>query len=57
MSPATDRIEESGLATDVGREIGAMAAIIAAEVARRIIEIGEMIPATRLEDGQMILLT
>ena len=57
MSPATDRVGESGLATDVGLEIGAMIVITAGEVAREIIEAGEMIPATGLEDGQMILLT
>ena len=57
MSPATDRVEESGLATDVGLEIAEMIVITAGEVAREIIEAGEMIPATGLEDGQMILLT
>lgn len=54
MNPVTGRTEETGLATDAGRGIGA---ITAAEVVRRIIEVGEMIPATEaLEDAQMILL-
>lgn len=57
MNPATGRIEETGLATDVGREIGPMAVTIVAEVVTRIIEVGERIPATGLEDETMILLT
>lgn len=56
-NPATSLVGESALATVGGPETKTMTAITVGEVARKITEAGEMIPAIGPEDGQTILLT
>lgn len=57
MSPVTDPVAETVLATAVDPETEMMTAITVGEVARGNTEAGEMTPATELGGGQMILLT
>lgn len=57
MKIRIDQVDGIVPAIDVGREIEMMIGITVAEVAIETFEAGEMIPATGLGDGQMILLT